>query len=67
VAEFKKLITEHADKKIGEVTIGSVLTGMKGTVSLLTDTSNLILRKEYGSGDIQYRNCVKITQGPARR
>jgi citrate synthase len=41
VADFKKLITKHGDKKIGEVTIGSVLSGMKGTVSLLTDTSKL--------------------------
>ncbi len=41
VAELKKLVAEHADKKIGEVTIGSVLSGMKGTVSLLTDTSKL--------------------------
>ena len=41
VAEFKKLLTEHEDKVIGEVTIGSVLRGMKGTVSLLTDTSKL--------------------------
>jgi citrate synthase len=40
-AEFKRLKTEHADKVIGEITIGSVLCGMKGTVSLLTDTSKL--------------------------
>ncbi len=41
VAEFRKLLTEHGDKVIGEITIGSVLTGMKGMVSLLTDTSKL--------------------------
>ncbi len=41
VADFKKLLTEYGDKEIGTVTIGSVLTGMKGTVSLLTDTSKL--------------------------
>jgi citrate synthase len=41
VAEFKTLITDHAETKLGEVTIGSVLSGMKGTVSLLTDTSKL--------------------------
>ncbi len=41
IAEFKKLMTGHADKVIGEITIGSVLSGMKGTVSLLTDTSKL--------------------------
>lgn len=41
VAEFRKLLKEHGDKVIGEVTIGSVLSGMKGTVSLMTDTSKL--------------------------
>ncbi len=41
VAEFRKLLTEYGDKKIGDVTIGSVLSGMKGTVSLMTDTSKL--------------------------
>lgn len=32
---------EHADKVIGEVTIGQVLTGMKGIPLLVTDTSKL--------------------------
>ncbi len=41
VAEFRNLLAEHSGKVIGEVTIGSVLTGMKGTVSLLCDTSKL--------------------------
>lgn len=41
VAELKKLLADHSDKVIGEVTIGSVLRGMKGTVSLLCDTSKL--------------------------
>ncbi|TVR69990.1 MAG: citrate (Si)-synthase [Marinilabiliales bacterium] len=41
VAEFRELLSEHSGKVIGEVTIGSVLTGMKGTVSLLCDTSKL--------------------------
>jgi citrate synthase len=41
VADFKKLVTEYGDREIGTVTIGSVLTGTKGTVSLLTDTSKL--------------------------
>lgn len=41
VADFKKLITDHSDKELGVVTIGSVLSGIKGTVSLLTDTSKL--------------------------
>ena len=40
-AELKELIAKHGEKVIGEVTIASVLTGMKGTVSLLTDTSKL--------------------------
>lgn len=39
--QIKKLVSEHGDKVIGEVTIGSVLSGMKGTVSLLTETSKL--------------------------
>jgi citrate synthase len=41
VADYKKLITEYSDRELGVVTIGSVLSGMKGTVSLLTDTSKL--------------------------
>ena len=41
VARFRELIAEKADTVIGQVTIGSVLSGMKGTVSLLTDTSKL--------------------------
>ncbi len=40
-AELKKLVADHGEKVIGEVTIGSVISGMKGTVSLLTDTSKL--------------------------
>ncbi|MBT7466502.1 MAG: citrate (Si)-synthase, eukaryotic [Bacteroidetes bacterium] len=38
---IKKLKREYSDVKIGEVTIGHVLTGMKGIVSLLTCTSKL--------------------------
>ncbi len=41
VEEFRKLLTESGDKPVDKVTIGSVLSGMKGTVSLLTDTSKL--------------------------
>lgn len=37
----KKLIKEHGDTVIQEVTIGQVLGGMKGMVSLLTCTSKL--------------------------
>ena len=38
---IKKLKREHSDVKVGEVTIGHVLTGMKGIPSLLTCTSKL--------------------------
>jgi citrate synthase len=37
----KKLKNEYGNVVIGEVTIGSVLSGMKGTVGLLTCTSKL--------------------------
>ncbi|MCU4166326.1 citrate (Si)-synthase [Carboxylicivirga caseinilyticus] len=37
----KKLTKEYGDKVIQEVTVGQVLTGMKGVVSLLTCTSKL--------------------------
>jgi len=40
-AQIKQLAAEHGDKVIGQVTIGSVLSGMKGVVSLLTETSKL--------------------------
>ncbi len=39
--EFQKLKSEHADTVIGQVTIGQVLTGMKGILLLVTDTSKL--------------------------
>ncbi|MGC9470158.1 MAG: citrate (Si)-synthase [Bacteroidales bacterium] len=39
--KVKELAREHGDKIIGEVTIGNVLSGMKGVVSLLTLTSKL--------------------------
>jgi len=38
---IRKLKAEYSDVVIGEVTIGHVLTGMKGIVSLLTCTSKL--------------------------
>jgi citrate synthase len=38
---IKKLKSEYSDVVIGEVTIGHVLSGMKGVVSLLTCTSKL--------------------------
>ncbi|MCL3781040.1 citrate (Si)-synthase [Prolixibacteraceae bacterium JC049] len=41
IAEYNKLKKEHGDKVVGEVTIGQVMTGMKGVPSLITDTSKL--------------------------
>lgn len=41
IDEYNKLKKEHGDKVISEVTIGQVLTGMKGVPSLVTDTSKL--------------------------
>ncbi len=40
-AEYNKLKKEHGDKVIANVTIGQVMTGMKGVPSLITDTSKL--------------------------
>lgn len=40
-SEFQRLKKEHADVVLGEVTLGQVLTGMKGVPSLVTDTSKL--------------------------
>ncbi|PIF06535.1 MAG: type I citrate synthase [Draconibacterium sp.] len=39
--KFQKLKNESADKVIAEVTLGQVLTGMKGIPLLVTDTSKL--------------------------
>ncbi|MBN2805855.1 MAG: citrate (Si)-synthase [Prolixibacteraceae bacterium] len=41
VAEYNKLKKDHGDKVIANVTIGQVLSGMKGVPSLITDTSKL--------------------------
>lgn len=41
ISEYNTLKREHGDKVIGEVTIGQVMTGMKGVPSLITDTSKL--------------------------
>ena len=41
IGEYQKLKTEHGDKVIANVTIGQVMTGMKGVPSLITDTSKL--------------------------
>ncbi len=39
--EFQRLKKEHADVELGKVTLGQVLTGMKGIPLLVTDTSKL--------------------------
>ena len=39
--EFQKLKNEYSDKVIAQVTLGQVLTGMKGIPLLVTDTSKL--------------------------
>ena len=39
--EFQRLKKEHADVVLGEVTLGQVLTGMKGIPLMVTDTSKL--------------------------
>ncbi|WP_321285924.1 citrate (Si)-synthase [uncultured Sunxiuqinia sp.] len=41
IGEYQKLKNEHGDKVIANVTIGQVMTGMKGVPSLITDTSKL--------------------------
>ncbi|MCG8514310.1 MAG: citrate (Si)-synthase, partial [Halanaerobiales bacterium] len=41
IAEYQKLKAEHGDKVLAEVTVGQVMTGMKGVPSLITDTSKL--------------------------
>lgn len=41
IAEYQRLKNEHGDKVIANVTIGQVMTGMKGVPSLITDTSKL--------------------------
>src|SRR5690606_14510895 len=38
---LKRLVREHGDKVIQEVTLEQVISGMKGIVALLTDTSKL--------------------------
>ncbi len=40
-AQVKELVKQHGDVKLQDVTMGQVLTGMKGVVSLLTCTSKL--------------------------
>ncbi|MFT4061628.1 MAG: citrate (Si)-synthase, eukaryotic [Edaphocola sp.] len=40
-ADIKKLVAEHGDKKIGDVTIAQVYQGMRGMTGLITETSLL--------------------------
>jgi citrate synthase len=65
--EFQRLKRDHADKVIGEVTIGQVLTGMKGIPLLVTDTSKLdpeegIRFKGYSIPELQEK-LPKINEG----
>ena len=39
--EFQRIKKEHGDEVIAQVTLGQVLTGMKGIPLLVTDTSKL--------------------------
>lgn len=41
IGEYQRLKKEHSDKVIANVTLGQVMTGMKGVPSLITDTSKL--------------------------
>ena len=41
INEYHQLRVEHGDTVIGQLTIGQVMTGMKGVPSLITDTSKL--------------------------
>ncbi|VAW16270.1 Citrate synthase (si) [hydrothermal vent metagenome] len=40
-ADYQRLKKDHSDKVIAQVTLGQILTGMKGVPSLVTDTSKL--------------------------
>lgn len=39
--QLKRLVAEHGNDVIQEVTLEQVISGMKGIVALLTDTSSL--------------------------
>ena len=41
IGEYQRLKNDYGDKVIAQVTIGQVMTGMKGVPSLITDTSKL--------------------------
>jgi citrate synthase len=40
-AEIKDILKEHGSKKIGEVTLSQIYTGMRGMTGLVTETSQL--------------------------
>src|SRR4051812_26555360 len=40
-ADIKKMIGEHGDYKVGEITIAQVYQGMRGMTGLITETSLL--------------------------
>ncbi|HLU16939.1 MAG TPA: citrate (Si)-synthase, eukaryotic [Edaphocola sp.] len=40
-AEIKQIITEHGDKKLGDITVAQVYQGMRGMIGLITETSLL--------------------------
>lgn len=39
--EIKEMLKEHGDKKIGEITLKQIYTGMRGMIGLVTETSLL--------------------------
>ena len=41
IAEYNRIKKDYSDKVIANVTVGQVMTGMKGVPSLITDTSKL--------------------------
>jgi len=41
ISEYQNLKKDHGDKVLTEITLGQVLTGMKGIPALITDTSKL--------------------------
>src|SRR5680860_1652327 len=65
--EFQKIKKDHADKVIAQVTIGQVLSGMKGIPLLVTDTSKLdpeegIRFKGYSISELQEK-LPKLSPG----
>jgi citrate synthase len=50
----KKLLKEHGDKIIDQVTVSQVIGGMRGIKSLVTDISYLDPWKEFVIEDLHY-------------